>query len=138
MQSAFNPKTKLYEIVDFNGTLNEIKDFISKNSFTNLVIQDDSDKATVKKARTAIRKKKDDVKKLRLNVNEAMLGAFNRQTKQIESLLDEADLKMKELIDNYENKVITKKFTIVVSSTDEQVIEKIKAFALEQKNVEVK
>ena len=139
MELIFNETTKKYEIKDFNQAVADCKKFIEDNALLNVVIQNDDDKKAVKKARTLVRKKNDEVATLRKNLNELVMGNFNAQAKELEGLLKEADSSLKSKLDDYENKLAKPtKFTIIISSYDEKIINEIKEFAISKGNVEVK
>ena len=131
MEYTFNQETKTYEIKEFNHTLEECKKFISNFALLDLIIQNDSDKKAVKNSRTLIRKKLDEVSTVRKTLNEVVMGRFNEQTKEIESLLKETDAQLKAKIDEYEKKIGKPElFSIVIKSYDKKKIEKVRAYAL--------
>lgn len=131
MEYTFNQETKTYEIKEFNHTLEECKKFISNFALLDLIIQNDSDKKAVKNSRTLIRKKLDEVSTIRKTLNEVVMGRFNEQTKEIESLLKETDAQLKAKVDEYEKKIGKPElFSIVIKSYDKKKIEKVRAYAL--------
>ena len=131
MEYTFNQETKTYEIKEFNHTLEECKKFISNFALLDLIIQNDSDKKAVKNSRTLIRKKLDEVSTVRKTLNEVVMGRFNEQTKEIESLLKETDAQLKAKVDEYEKKIGKPElYSIVIKSYDKKKIEKVRAYAL--------
>lgn len=131
MEYTFNQETKTYEIKEFNHTLEECKNFISTFALLDLIIQNDSDKKAVKNSRTLIRKKLDEVATVRKTLNEVVMGRFNEQTKEIESLLKETDAQLKAKVYEYEKKIGKPElFSIVIKSYDKKKIEKVRAYAL--------
>lgn len=131
MEYTFNQETKTYEIKEFNHTLEDCKNFISNFALLDLIIQNDSDKKAVKNSRTLIRKKLDEVATVRKTLNEVVMGRFNEQTKEIESLLKETDAQLKAKVDEYEKKIGKPKLiSVVIKSYDKKKIEKVRTYAL--------
>ena len=100
------------------------------------VIADDIAFATAKKARTDLRKHKDAITQARISINALLLGDFNTQLKNIETILDNADKDIKARVDEYN---LAKKgndtgkpkvISLVVKGYDAKAIEKVKAQAL--------
>ena len=133
MKYEFNESQRTYEITNFNEVKKEVADFIGRTANLSMVIQNDEDKKVVKQARTIIRKKKDEVATLRKELNIAVLGEFNNQAKEIEKMLDSADLVLKEKLDAYSNKN-EKNYTLIFKSQNLEKLEKIKDFA---RNLEI-
>ena len=121
----------VYEITNFDMAMQECKDFIEREGNLDLVIQTDEDKKLVKKSRTAIRKKKEQIADLRIQLSKAVLGMFNGQAKELEKMLDEADKKLKQKIVDYEAKPADPEiYTITITSYNKGDIAKIRTLAM--------
>jgi len=107
----------VYRIPDFDKVVEDCKAFIVDTEATN----------TDKRARTLIRKKKEEVATVRKEAGKAMLAVFNRQCKQLEAMLQEADdILTAEINANKEAKPLIT--TITIKTSDEDAIKEIEAF----------
>lgn len=124
--------TGKYVLEHYDEVLESCKKFIEENDFVE--VNEDNYKA-LKEARTEIRSRQDAIKDARIQINEMLLGDFNAQLKELETLLKNADEKLKGMKDEFDKNsknTIAKPTVIklVVKSYDAKVIEKIKAAAL--------
>lgn len=146
MRYELNPKTKTWEIQDFPKAKSDCEAFIKNEGLLDVLIQSDEDKKAVKAARTIIRAKKDEIATLRKDLNKAVMGTFNDQAKELESLLDDADVKLKKKLDDYTASLPAptepakpKGITLIVKSFDKSSIDRVMALAIELKcGVELK
>ena len=83
--------TGKYVVKSFDDVKTIVRDFIEREVNRVTVISDDMTFKDVKATRTDIRKKKDAITQARLHINALLLGEFNNQLKEIETMLDEAD-----------------------------------------------
>lgn len=131
-------ETKTFQIQKFDEVKGACENFINENlEKVNLETFDKETYGDVKKIRTAIRKKQEQVKEVRLNCNEIAMGTFNEQAKTLESMLKETDDKLKAYVDKYEKEIEGKlpkpaKITLTVKGYDMKKIEKVRDFALKQ------
>lgn len=107
----------IYRIPDFDKVVDECT----------LFIQDTEDHANARKSRTVIRKKKEEIATVRKEANKAMLAVFNRQCKQLEGLLQEADDRLTQTI-NIGQEAKPPVTTITIRTSDEDAIIKIESF----------
>lgn len=127
--------TGKYVVRDFNNVKTIVSDFIEREVNRVTVISDDLAFKDVKVTRTDIRKKKDAITQARLHINALLLGDFNAELKEIETMLDEADKKLKAKVDTYNEEIKGKDnkpkvITLVVKAFDMKAIDKVKAFAI--------
>lgn len=127
--------TGKYVVKSFDNVKTIVNEFIEREVNRVSVISDDLTFKDVKATRTDIRKKKDAITQARLHINALLLGEFNTQLKEIETMLDEADKQLKAKVDVYNEQVKGKDnkpkvITLVVKGFDGKAIEKIKTFAL--------
>ena len=101
IKAVYDQTEHLWRIDDLEATKRGLEGFISTTSLASLAITGDDDAKAVKKARTAIRKKKDEITKTRLQINEQLLGEVNRGFKELESRLKAEDDAMKAHLDAY-------------------------------------
>ena len=131
-------ETKTFQIQKFDEVKGACENFINENlEKVNLETFDKETYGDVKKIRTAIRKKQEQVKEVRLNCNEIAMGTFNEQAKTLESMLKETDDKLKAYVDKYEKEIEGKlpkpaKITLTIKGYDMKKIEKVRDFALKQ------
>lgn len=135
---------KQYQIRDYDAVLEACKSFVEE---TLLELNLDGDikdlrYKDVKEARTTIRKKLEQVKRVRIDCGELALAVFNEQTKTLEKALSDIDNNLKEVIDKYDSEVLGKlpkppKITLTIKGYNSEKIELIKAYALELGEVEI-
>lgn len=101
IKAVYDQTEHLWRIDDLEAAKRGLEEFISTTSLASLAITGDDDAKAVKKARTAIRKKKDEITKTRLQINEQLLGEVNRGFKELESRLKAEDDAMKAHLDAY-------------------------------------
>lgn len=95
----------------------------------------DAELRLLRNNRTEIRKKIEFLKKTRIDVNDILLGNFNKDMREIEKILKEEDDALKAVKENYEKLILlnTEKtsglFTIIISDIDEGKIGKIEKYA---------
>ena len=94
-----------YIVANFDQVVEQVKKYLLENAHTEMVIADESDFKLNKKERTEIRKKLEEVKNLRKELNEAALGTFNTQCKEIEKLINDADTILKQKVDAYNESI---------------------------------
>lgn len=126
-------KENKYVIQNYDKVIESATAFIKENEFTKC--ENGDELSLIKKSRTLIRSKKDAITRARININNSLLGTFNEQLKELETMLNNADINLKRLKDNYEeeqNNINKKpaKLTLIVKSYDLKTIEKIKTYAL--------
>ena len=128
-----NEETKEYSLTHFDEVKAACEEFIGENMVEE--IKDDSDLRTLKKCRTAIRKKKDKIKSVRL----ALIKLFSWQFLELEKMLDTADYKLKTIKEEFEaEKVIEEKdyelkeTLLSIKYRDPSVIDEIKKIAVEK------
>lgn len=127
--------TGKYVVKSFDDVKTIVRDFVEREVNRVTVISDDLTFKGVKATRTDIRKKKDAITQARLHINALLLGDFNAQLKEIETMLDEADKTLKAKVDTYNEEIKGKDnkpkvITLVVKAFDMKLIDKVKAFAL--------
>lgn len=133
---VYDKETGIYTINDFEGCKSIVQEFID-GCHLDLVITSEADFKDVKATRTDIRKKKETVATARKQIKEMLVGTFENQLKEIESMLGDADAKLKEKVDVWEkenkNKVVKPSvITLNVKGYDMKKIEKVRDFALKQ------
>lgn len=127
--------TGKYVVKGFDNVKEIVRDFVEREVNRVKVIEDDIAFKDVKATRTDIRKKKDAIKDARLHINALLLGDFNAQLKEIETMLDGADVALKEKVDAYNEAVKGKDnkpkvITLVIKGFDMVAINKLKESAL--------
>lgn len=132
---VLDTNTGKYVVKKFDEAKSIVADFIEREVKSVGVIGDDLTFSSVKKTRTDIRKKKEAITQARLHINALLLGDFNAQLKEIESMLDSADKELKGKVDTYsveakgkDNK--PKVITLICKGYNAKEIEKVKEFAL--------
>lgn len=143
IKPLFDEKLRSYSIADFNNVkqalVNELKD-----APIELIVNDDEDLKFVRQYRTTIRKQKKTITDTRLAINRLLLDKFNTQLKDLETIINEVDLKLQEKVDTYnaekkareeaQVKVVEPKtFSSVVVSLNKEDLDKVIAFANELK-----
>lgn len=131
-------ETNTYLIQKFDEVKSSCEEFINERLDTvNLEKYDELTFKNVKEIRTEIRNRQDLVARARINCNQIAMGTFNEQAKTLETMLKEADTKLKTYVDTYNTEVVGKlkspaKITLTVKGFDMKLIEKVKQFALKQ------
>ena len=128
-----NPETKEYSLKHFEEMKEKCRVFIEENTIE--TINTDDDLKTLKTCRANIRKKKDQIKSARL----ALTKIFSFQFKELESMLDDADTKLKQLKDSkaVQNQKTDatdndlKEIVLVIKYRDVNVIDSLKKMAVE-------
>lgn len=122
-------ENKTFEIEKFDDIKNGIQEYINKLPL-NIVISDATDLKAVKDSRTEVNKIEELIKKNRIASEKIIIGTFKNQCKEIETLLKGASDKLKELVDNYQNKIKEEIFKLEVKSTNKEIIEEVRKFAI--------
>ena len=133
---VYDKEAGVYKINDFEGCKQIVQEFID-GCHVDVVITNEADYKDAKSTRTDIRKKKDTVATARKQIKEMLVGTFENQLKEIETMLGDADTVLKEKVDAWErenkNKVASpSKITLTVKGYDMKKIEKVRDFALKQ------
>lgn len=105
IKAVYDQTEHLWRIDDLEKAKRGLEEFISTTSLASLAIAGEDDAKAVKKARTAIRKKKDEITRTRLQINEQLLGEVNKGFKELESRLKAEDDAMKDHLDAYAESV---------------------------------
>ncbi len=141
-----NPETKEYSLQRFEEIKVACQGFIEENKV--LSCDSDEELKTLKKCRTSLRKKSDQIKAARL----ALSKLFTFQFKELEKMLGDADNELKKLKDEFDAKKAEeealnnpvseeptpvennelKKVTLVIEYKDVNVIEDIKKLAVDR------
>lgn len=130
--------TKTYQIERFDEVKAACEMFIQdKISELDLSVLEDYTFKDVKAVRTEIRKKQEQIKKVRIDCNFIAMGTFNDQAKTLETMLKEADDTLRDYVSTYEKEVQGKldkplKITLTVKGYDVKKIEKVREFAIKQ------
>lgn len=123
-----------FEIESFDSVKAVVEDYINQHQHKDLILVEVDDYKLLKKERTEIRKKLEELKQMRLNLDEIVLGKFNEQVKSIEKMIGDADKEMKARVDTFalENGLTTPKpkvYTITITTgsvkSAESVLKKI-------------
>ena len=127
---VLNEESKQYVVKDFDNVKAIVKGYVEREVDTIGEIGNDLMLACVKKIRTDIRKRQSMISQARITTTRLLIGEFDMQLKEIEAILNEADLVLKEKIDKYKEPVARPKIiTLVCKSYDNTNIEKIKEYA---------
>ena len=141
-----NPETKEYSLKNFDEVKVACEGFIEENRM--LTCSTDEEYKNLKKCRTNLRKKKDQIKATRL----ALSKLFSFQFKELEAMLDAADNELKCLKDEFDAKKAEeealnnpvgeepkpvednelKKATLIIEYRDVNIIEDIKKIAVDR------
>lgn len=132
---VLDAETGKYTVKSFENVKKIVSDFVERETHRVIAIQDDLTLKEVKATRTDIRKKKEMISQARIHINSLLLGEFNSQLKEIETMLDSADKALKEKVDTYNEEVKGKEnkpklTTLIVKGYDVKAIEKVKAYAM--------
>jgi predicted DNA-binding protein YlxM (UPF0122 family) len=132
---VLDSETGNYVVNDYNVAKEIVADFIEREVNSITEINDELTFSSVKKTRTDIRKRKDMITQARLQINALLLGKFNEQLKEIETMLDNADKVLKGKVDKYATEVKGKEnkpkvITLVCKGYNEKEIQKVREFAL--------
>ena len=135
LNPVLDSETGNYIVNNFDVAKKIVADFIEREVNSVVEITDDIVFSSAKKIRTDIRKRKDMITQARIQINALLLGKFNEQLKEIETMLDTADKDLKAKVDKYnletkgkDNK--PKVITLVCKGYNIKEIEKVKEFAL--------
>lgn len=133
---VYDKETGIYTINNFDNCKAIVQEFIA-NCHLDLVITNEADYKDVKATRTDIRKKKETVSTARKQIKEMLVGTFENQLKEIETMLGDADAVLKEKVDAYEtevkNKIAKQKIiTLTIKGYDLKKVEKVKEYAIKQ------
>lgn len=134
----FNEETKSFGIKDFDKVNQACDEFIAQElSQLDLETHDEMTYKNAKKSRTSIRKTQEQIKDVRITCNELAMGNFNKEAKELETKLQEADAKLKAYVDSYDKEMKNKeakplKITLTIKGYDMKKIEKVKAYAIKQ------
>lgn len=133
---VYDKDSGTYVINNFEKCKSVVQAFITE-CHLDLVITSEEDFKGVKATRTNIRKKKETVATARKQIKEMLVGTFEAQLKEIETMLGEADTKLKVKVDAWEaenkNKAAAPKIiTLTIKGYDLKKIEKIKESAIKQ------
>lgn len=133
---VLDENTGKYVVKSFNDAKKIVADFIEREVNTIATISDDIAYSSARKVRTDIRKKKEAITQARIHINALLLGEFNAQLKEIETMLDAADKTLKGKVDTYaiesKGKVDNKPkvITLVIKGYDAKSIKKVKDTAI--------
>lgn len=133
-----NPETKEYSIKKFDEVKVACASFIKDNTMTSC--KSDDDLKLLRKCRSNIHKKKDQIKAARI----ALTKLFTYQLKELESMLDAADNELKALKEEFEASKVEetkenvspiqdielKKITFIIEYRDSNIIDSIKELAI--------
>ena len=128
--------TGKYVVKSFDDAKQIVADFIEREVTSIVTIEDDLAYSSAKKTRTDIRKKKEAITQARLHINALLLGEFNAQLKEIETMLDGADKELKVKVDTYATEVKGKVdnkpkiMTLVIKGYDAKALKKVKDLAI--------
>ncbi len=130
----WNEENRKYEIAPsdpkFKTLEKEVDDFITKNQHKDMVILTDDDYSLLKKARTNINKKVDEISSKRKQAVGLLVGEFSSNCIAIEKKLSKVSNEMTERLNQYKPVVKSNKvFTIKISSENKNAIDKIIAMA---------
>lgn len=131
---VLNPETKEYSIKGFEEVKSACARFIEENKVTSCA--NDDDYRILKKSRTALRKKAEEIKNTRV----ALTRVFTSQFLTLEKMLNSADDEMKKIKDEFDalkpkEEVVAKtdqdekSITLVINYRDDSVISEIKKLA---------
>jgi len=143
---VLNPETKEYSIKRFEEIKVACQGFIEENKMVSCTT--DEDLKTLRKCRTTLHKKADQIKAARL----ALSKLFTYQFKELEKMLNDADNELKKLKDEFdakkaeeealnnpvveETKLVEdkdlKKVTLIIEYRDANIIEDIKKLAIDR------
>lgn len=144
LEPVLDKKTGKCFLKDADTNKALVENYIHENVDNVGDITDDVTFKAVKEKRTDLRKKLDAIKQARISANQLVMDEFNTPLKEIETMLTEADNKLKEKVDAY-NKDVKGKVAkptvikLVVTSYDAKAIDAVKAFAVKKGcQVEVK
>lgn len=133
---VLDESTGKYVVKSFDDAKKIVADFIEREVKSIVTISDDLGYSSAKKTRTDIRKKKEAITQARLHINALLLGEFNAQLKEIETMLDTADKELKGKVDTYATEIKgkvdnkPKVMTLVIKGYDAKAITKVKVLAL--------
>lgn len=122
------------KVKDFEKTLQTAKDIVAS---ANLVITNDADKKLAKETRATFNKVVKAIDRKRIDDTNDFISQFNDECNQIKSIFDEAQKKLGEDINAYEeaHKVVVvesatvAKFVATLKFSDPKVVDKLKTFA---------
>ncbi len=133
LKPILNEETKEYSLLNFDEVRLACQNFIDENSVKEVCSNEDL--KALRKGRTAIRKKQEKIKSVRLS----LIKLFSWQFIELERMLGEADYKLKVIKENYEadneNVIPTndfKEILIKIRYKDDSVIAEIKQLAVEK------
>lgn len=134
IKQEFDSERNQFRIANFDNVKAECERFIKDNSLF-LNIADEKDFKWCKEERAESNKVLKQIQATRLAVNEAVLGLFNDQLKEIERMLKDNDLAHKVVVDKWkeEHTPIEEKeektYKLVVITLDEKVANQIEKYA---------
>ena len=134
------PGSQLYVIRQFDDVKEAFEKAIN-DLHVEEILTDDKSFNAYKKRRTLINKAKEKVKRVRLDLTEAVMGTFQSQCKELEDMLQEADATMKSTVDAYTEAHKEPKppvYTLTITSGSLKAIEKIRKTALKDTDLIIK
>ena len=136
METVYNPKTKTYEIVEYDQALEACKTFIETHT-PKIEVVDEESKKVVFSERTEISKKKTEIENFRKEATKAVTDSFVPKLKELEKLLQAGYDDLTKKLNAYEQTKIdsgeklAKKYkkTLTIKSYDEETLKKIEEYA---------
>ena len=133
---VYNKETGAYAIKNFENCRSIVANYIA-DCHVDLAITNADDYKLVKATRADVRKKIDTISNARKQIKKMLVGEFEKQLKELETMLGDADDKLTERVSAWEiestNKVARPhKITLAVKGYDMKKIEKVEEFAKKQ------
>lgn len=125
-------KDKTYSLADYENLKNQCAEFIKKNSLF-IEVEIPADLKACREERKLLNERLKAIQNARLQVNGYYMGEFNRQCKELETMLKQASDAHSESIHKVEEamgKGSTKAVKLEIRTYDESVADKIEKYAI--------
>lgn len=136
-------KDNYLQVLNYEYLQNALTDFLAKQCYKDLVIDNDVDLKIVKEKRADLNRLVDSIKETRLNTTKALTGLYESQVKALEKQIEQTSKTLSQNIKDYQNtKKIEKQveetstqpkvYTLTIHSFDKKTLKEIEKLAKEK------
>lgn len=136
-------KDNYLQVLNYEYLQNALTDFLSKQCYKDLVIDNDVDLKIVKEKRADLNRLVDSIRETRLNTTRALTGLYESQVKALEKQIEQTSKTLSQNIKDYQNtKEIEKQveetstqpkvYTLTIHSFDKKTLKEIEKLAKEK------
>lgn len=136
-------KDNYLQVLNYEYLQNALTDFLAKQCYKDLIIDNDVDLKIVKEKRADLNRLVDSIRETRLNTTKALTGLYESQVKALEKQIEQTSKTLSQNIKDYQNtKEIEKQveetstqpkvYTLTIHSFDKKTLKEIEKLAKEK------